>query len=93
MPDILNKEGKPMPVGPASLERWEEVAALAHDIANTSSSLIGLPSGWLHPIQVQKILRILYIIILRLFQDMPLTQGKQECVFYIYLRVLPSRVR
>ena len=31
--DILNKDGKPMPVGPAPLERWEAVAALVHTIA------------------------------------------------------------
>ena len=30
--DILDKEGKPMPVGPAPLERCEELAALVHKI-------------------------------------------------------------
>ena len=31
--DILDKDGNPMPVGPAPLERWEKLAAQVHDLA------------------------------------------------------------
>jgi hypothetical protein len=44
--DILGKDGIPMPVGPAPLERSEDLAELVHDMPRIWRSLCGRTMMW-----------------------------------------------